>query len=490
MAVETHPEESRQKRRRKNLLIRLWNRARQSKTGCFSKATSDMLICHLHQGGMDGLYLKRKNGQAYRPLDWRSVKQDSQGTSLDVGRCGKVIVVLPKSKYLVQRVEIPKVLPKEVSTVLGLEIEANLPSELNPVEISYRSLGTSTEGQSRYEVYYARKDSLVEYLESLETMGNRDCLLVPSAVAWSGILSNDPRLCMIVADLGEGRQFEIALMQEDGSVSVRTIVGNSHKPILSALKEGIAECLRTVRKTASPESDPVQIGWVGNENPPILPPEMPVWQKICPWEKEIPADTEDVLSGSLLLAMAHGLCCAESIDVLETTSLLPQPLVQKKLRRHFHRILLQNMILVLLALGMMQIAIRWETYRCSGAHEDILAKMAAIQTEGEAVGERIEQLRAVTTARMTRYHAYNLLVGLHDATPSGITYSNVELTEEGVVRLRGQADSLSLPFLLPEKLEEQPMFQDAVLKDAGQAKKSGGTVTEFRIECRLEGQKE
>ena len=99
--------------------------------------------------------------------------------------------------------------------------------------------------------------------------------------------------------------------------------------------------------------------------------------------------------------------------------------------------------------------------------------------------DRIEQLRAVRAARSTDRDFYRVLSGLYEATPEGVSYSQVNLGAEGGLHLRGQAESLAMPFLLPERLEAQEAFEQVLLQDAGQVKKAGGSVTEFRIDCRL-----
>jgi len=124
-------------------------------------------------------------------------------------------------------------------------------------------------------------------------------------------------------------------------------------------------------------------------------------------------------------------------------------------------------------------------FRYGRVRRSLGERISAIRAEGQTIGRRIEQLRAVRAARSTDRDFYRVLSGLYEATPEGVSYSQVNLGAEGGLHPRGQAESLAMPFLLPERLEAQEAFEQVLLQDAGQVKKAGGSVTEFRIDCRL-----
>jgi hypothetical protein len=136
---------------------------------------------------------------------------------------------------------------------------------------------------------------------------------------------------------------------------------------------------------------------------------------------------------------------------------------------------------IVLLYAALQIAI----YRYRGVNEDQAARIGRIKTEGEAVGWQIAQLEAVRSLRASSGDLLDVIAGLTEGTPREISYSDVELLESGDIRLRGQAESVSLPFLLPESLEKQPQFKRVVLQSVGQKHQGAGSVSEFRMDCEL-----
>ena len=91
--------------------------------------------------------------------------------------------------------------------------------------------------------------------------------------------------------------------------------------------------------------------------------------------------------------------------------------------------------------------------RYESKNAQLAADIAAIQTAGAAIGREIDQLKAVRAATSTQNHFVDVLDGLYKATPQGVSYSQIDLNDDGILRLRAQAKSLSLLLVLPESLE-------------------------------------
>jgi hypothetical protein len=172
--------------------------------------------------------------------------------------------------------------------------------------------------------------------------------------------------------------------------------------------------------------------------------------------------------------------------VFYTGNLLPNEKAIQQVQRIFYKHFIAAAMVVVCSLLVIYGSLKIAIFRYERFSSDLNKKISLIKTEGEEVGRRIDQLRAIQTARRTRNDFYDVLTGLYNSTPQdAITYSQVELTEEGVIHLRGQAKMLSQPFAMPEKLEKETIFEQVLLKDAGQAKRGGRSITEFRIDCKL-----
>jgi hypothetical protein len=201
-----------------------------------------------------------------------------------------------------------------------------------------------------------------------------------------------------------------------------------------------------------------------------------------------PGSEADHHHGDEWLALAGQI--VGGVAAFEPSNLLPQSHVFDRKRARLVAAMTRTTGFATSALIVLLVSLTIGAHRYQRSNEGLEGRIATIQTEGDAVGVKLTQLQVVESARTTRNDLRNLITGLHAATPQGITYSHVDLDETGSIRLRGQAQSVALPFELPELLERQPTFTDVLLQDAGQSQRGAGTITEFRIDCRLSRQEE
>ena len=449
-------------------------------------ARSQVFVCRLTEDGLRGVHLRRSGGG----LAADGVIATGETTRADLGailseRC-PVVLMLPRSQYLIKVLEVPKALPGEVPALLRLQAEAALPGEFGKAEVSCRRLPALREGHDRYEVYVSRGDLIAGHLASLAALGLRVDLALPSAVVWAEVFDSQVKADMFVASPSDDMQLELASRGPDGTLSLRTIERDASGGESPLLMRGLVECIRSLLVHREPESI-LTIGWLGEACPASGAHDQVAF-----------IDAGETLFGPngvkprlrthdpLMLLLGISLLEPEKAPRLETGNLLPRSMVLRRRQHAMYRRTAAAAALVLLAIAFLYVALAARVSRNRSLSDDITARTAAIRKEGESVGNRLEQLRAISTARATRNDFRDVLQTLYDATPAGITYNTIGLTADGRVQLRGQADSLSLPFLLPEQLEKHQAFQHVLLHDAGQVKRQGGTMTEFRIECSLD----
>lgn len=411
-------------------------------------------------------------------------------TERDGGDAGKYapIVVLPRDAYLTRVVRLPRAQPSELRQMIRLEAEATLPPDYGPVEVSFRELEPqgvqeATAGNiAQYEIYLA-KESLVERcVERMRSSGLFPQAILPSAMVWALALDgsrSDPDT-VLLAD-AEGGHFETAHRCHDGSVAVRSLSARSE----SDLRNGLMETLRASAAACGGSGQTLTLGWLGTP-PPALSTNGHV--RIIDRTARLYSGTDasdPKSAGSALLRLAASVL-ADHADhpSLSTANLVPRSFQAQREERQVCRHLGVGIVCFLGSLVLLVAALEVGTWRYEREVASLGVQIATIQTDGEAVGERLAQLEAVAAARSTRDDFARIVGGLHDASPKdGLSYSQVDLREDATLLLRGQADSLALPFELPQRLEELPALANVVLRDAGQAKKGAGSVTEFRIEA-------
>ncbi len=388
----------------------------------------------------------------------------------------RTVALLPKRCYMVRCVDAPRLPAAEVAGALRLEMEAGLPADFGDFSVSWRVVGSDRADRVRYEVYVARSDALEAWAAKLSGAGCPADVVLPAAVAWAGCFDLCDDVSMFVAPLGEPGQMESAARKDDGTVSVRTLRADADHP--EALVRGLTEEVRRLR--SAPGGDgPLRIAWLGDSQPPECGDGI---EFVDVGRQAGAADAAVIpaLAGRALLR-------AGDDELLRTADLTPRPAAGDVAARGLYRKAGLVSIALLAACALFYTGLQVLAYRSRAMASYYGAAIAGIESEGEAIGRKIEQLRALTDVRRTRGSFQGVLKGLYAATPDGVTYSQVDLTGEGELRLRGTAVSLAQAFVLPERLEEQAPFEQVLLRDAAQSQRGDGTVTEFRVDCLLAG---
>ena len=454
---------------------------------CKPNGRAGMVMCWLEEDSLHAVHIKpRRSGPVIRAEAMSCSTKTGRSRRLIPKRC-TVVALLPKSAYLLKTLEIPPIPAHEVHAMLALESEAALPPEYGPIEISYRRLPSKRDRYDRYEVYIARRDAVSRFLSELSEMNVAPDLVLPSAVAWQEVLSDNPRVGVLVVNSCLGGNCEIAMAHDDGAVSVRTVaVTDGHSELASAL----SECMRSRSKDGAARSGRFGAAWLGREPAPTVNGAAILDTLSRPEDIAVSCDQSASWDHGSLLFVGALMSARYDGDVLRYSSLLPQELARKKSRGLLHRNMAIGTAAAVLAMVLASIAVKLAANRYRNTCTSLGAKIAQISKEGDFVGQRILQLAAVREVWLKGTSLQDTLTGLYDATQEGVSYSSVDLSDTDTLRLRGHAESLSLPFILPQKLENQPMFTEVVLRDAGQSKRAGGTVAEFRIDCRLVRERE
>lgn len=392
----------------------------------------------------------------------------------------QVVLLLPRSEYLIRVLELPPVEVDEVAQMLRLEIEATLPREFGDTEVAYRRLNGATATSRRYEVYAVRRESLAEHLKICEQHDVQPDCVFPTAVLWARHLGHETAVD-VLAVATKGGNWELATVQGDGQVASRTI--GAHGTDAATLQTGLVEYLRPLLDQRGNAMPALRVGWLGGVCPAASNGRV-VFESLT--DLLVAPDVDEASSVAPLLALgATTLNDMQRTPELGTANLLPQWLQQHRLERSSLRAIATIACCALLGLVLVGAALQVAVVRYHAHSAGLGGRITAIQKGGEAVGRQLEQLEAVQRARATRGDLQRVLSGLYEGTPEEVSYNHVELGREGHLRLRGQAESLSMPFVLPERLEPLPMFQHVVLRDASQSRRGQGSVVEFHMEIQL-----
>ena len=391
------------------------------------------------------------------------------------------VVILPRSKYLLRVLDLPRVSQQELAPMLRLEVEASLPPGFDSVEISYRQIASDREGYQRYETYIARESDLAEHLAVLSSLELEPTLVLPSAVVWRALLDRELRATLLVA-ASENGWTEAAWLQANRTVSVRALEVDHNGTQPDA---ALVDCIRSALGSLGAGTEPIVVGWLGSAPPNgHLDPRVTFHDLGHDLLDDVAAEQNGFADDPLLYVAGNALLTAPD-TALDAGNMLPREVTSNRQRRTLYRSMAAVACGCLLSLALCYLALQIAVSRYEQRNNALAGRIQLVRSEGEAVGRRLDQLRAMAATQSTRYAFHDVLQGLIAATPDGVSYNHVALDDRGIVRLRGQAASLSLPFQLPERLEQQPVFRGVSMRDAKQSKRGVGTTTEFGIEMNL-----
>jgi hypothetical protein len=387
------------------------------------------------------------------------------------------VALLPKSAYVLRVIELPPTPPAELGAAIGLEIEARLPQQYGEFDFSYRQIASSKVGIVRYETYAARRSALHRTIEMATAAGVALDWILPSAAVWSHLLEANETIHVMVLS-APGRGGEVVFAEASGATAVREIPPSEVLSSEGALSPSLVDCLRS-RATRLEAGMPLNVAWVGEEVPEA---DRFTDGRVLFTRWTDGSDAGDSESVAPLLVAARAVPA-----VLEgagpALNLLPRDVIERQARRETLRRLVAIGALLGLTLLCTCGALRVLLWRYRGMNDKLATDISSIRVDADAVGLRLAQLRAIRAAAESRASFFHITESLFDCTPAGVSYSQLELHDDGRFDLRGQADSLAQPFLLPEKLQSSGTFQQVLLRDASQSAHGEGSLVEFRIDA-------
>jgi hypothetical protein len=396
-----------------------------------------------------------------------------------------IVAVVPKSAYLLRQMELPNVGPDEVAAMLRLEIEAAVPPTFGPAEIAARQLTASAEDRLRYEVYIIRTVDLGNLSSAFESLGIRPSLMVPSALLWQAIARRSKFTGILSGAVG-ANEVEACFVGADGATVIRSMWYGGGGP--DSIQRPMTEFVRSWVERNNGTASTAQLGWIGpaqevGECTGGIRFENMTDSLVAPVS---PASVPSAPGAAFVVASMAAVLQEQNWDEIEKANLVPAEQRRQELVRQARRAFAIACLTPLLALAVVWCALAVATVRYGSIAADLNSRIATIEAEGQAIGVRVLQLERIQQARRTRNDVRDVVAALYHATPAGLTFSSIEVNADGEVQLRGQADSVALPFELPERLENEQAFSGVLLTDAGQSKRGEGSITEFRIECRLD----
>lgn len=434
------------------------------------------------------------------------------------------VAILPRRDWLTRVVELPWAEPEDHAAMLRLEAEASVPAGFGSIETGHRLISRAG-STAVWEVSIARRAIVEAVVEGCRAFDQELEALVPSSLVWDRLLRRTgfgPQGQLLMAatwgpTLDHEGEAEVAFRGGDGSVVVRALRWTPGRAATAANLRTVAEALiaaQEAHEVLGEESSLLQNGETdANSTDAAGDARRTAWWKRAGkgvgagseansgqgqgapppgvWLVESAEEALALLDGASRTSTRHILKAASAVGLgsaddltAGSASLLPRGHHQGRQRRAMATQFAVGAASAVCGVALLWGALTVAANRWEAATAELLAVIETIDRDGEEVGEKLERLSAVAEARTSRDDFGSVLLGLHRVTPNqGISFNQVQRSPEGQLQVRGQADSLAMPFELILAMEADAAFRNVSLKDVGQTKKVGGTVVEFRLEA-------
>jgi len=199
------------------------------------------------------------------------------------------------------------------------------------------------------------------------------------------------------------------------------------------------------------------------------------------WDKSIGLSPEKKIGG-LSLTRSLGFLLGRGHAFV---NLIPQEVVHTQASRIRRRTILRFTLMLLLT-GLLGLGVLGaKIYKNKQHLQTIEIELRQTESRVEAAKKEIDLLRNFASQRQQRILFVDIFRELYQLTPGGINFQVLELNNQRVLSIQGNASSGSDVNLFQNRLVESPIFQEVNLQYATQRVRFRQEYTEFKIVCQL-----
>ncbi len=187
---------------------------------------------------------------------------------------------------------------------------------------------------------------------------------------------------------------------------------------------------------------------------------------------------------------AEGLSLTRSIGFLlekghAFVNLMPQEVVYNQASRIRRRVVLR-FVLALLITGLLGLGLfGTKVYRDKQRLQAVEEQLKQARSLTDNAKQEVDVLRAFADLQGQRIRFVEIFRELYQLTPGEINFQTLNLDNQGMLSIQGNAASGREVNLFQNRLVESPVFQDVTLQYATQRVRFRQEYTEFKIICQL-----
>lgn len=433
-------------------------------------------------------------GQKPEDLD-RALSQLIQGRNI-----ASLAALIPGRYAILKQITLPSHSDDEIENMVSLQINHLGPFPREEIVFGHLILDKDLQGYSRVLIVVVQKENILYFLRALQRQNviPRHLFLGSQAILnWYLFQKRVAKLpdapCVMLADVDDDNT-EVCFCHRDKlffSRNIRFGTRDMADDKLESFLEQIGLTLGAyIKENMGP--DITRIAVIANTDARAQ-----LAEKLEEYYR-VPVDVltsfdhlvHEKSAGLTLQQKAAGLSLTRSIGFLlerghAFVNLMPQEVVHNQASRIRRRVILRftvsALIAGLLGLGLFGTKVYRDKQRLQAVEEQLGQTRALV----EKVRQEIDVLRAFARRHRQRIRFVEIFRELYQLTPGGINFQTLNLDNQLMLSIQGNAASGSDVNLFQSRLVESPVFQEVTLQYATQRVRFRQEYTDFKIVCQL-----
>jgi len=416
-----------------------------------------------------------------------------------IGRCS-IIAYLPRHVIAAVRIlKLPSINPAEIRDMVDLQIGKLTPFSKEEIIVSYRVIEVLADGYTQVMLIIARRDSIINgIIAPLRDAGiNVDRVVLSSECVFrwfqaiSGHLPNPVPDDAAIIDIDANYSDFLVVNKGRWLFSKQILIGA--KQLLEDQSEGdwpakfsdeLVDALERFHEETGRSA--VQRLYISgahclNESQQdVIQTRLGIpLERIVPIPATIAPLPSEAVQTTSLSPLIGAAMAGQELEI----DLTPGELKMVKIMEEKHRQFTVTGILIAAIIMTISLLVILTLQFKQGYLEQLRTETTSLQLETAKVEKMRHDINLIKQRLNAKHSLVTLICEIVKLTPPDIFYTDLQVSEQGAISLKGQAPAMSAIFLFVKKLEDSPVFAN-VQAVRTTTKKDGNTEScEFEITC-------
>lgn len=414
-----------------------------------------------------------------------------------IGRCS-IIAYLPRHVIAAVRIlKLPSTTPSEIRDMVDLQIGKLTPFSKEEIIVSYRVIDVLADGYTQVMLIIARRDSIINGiitpLRKAEINVDRIVLSSECVFRWfqamSGQLPNPiPDEAAIIDIDADYSDFLVVnkgrwLFTKHILIGAKQL-GESQSDWPAKFSNELVDALTRFHEET--ERSAVQRLYLcgahclNQSQQDVIQTRLGIpLERIVGIPATVASLPPEAMQTTSLSPLIGAALAGQELEI----DLTPHELKIVKMMEVKHRQLIVTGILIAAIILTISLLVGLSLQFKQSYLEQLHAKIASLQQETSKVEKMRHDINMVRQRLDAKHSLVTLISEIVKLTPSDIFYTDLQISEQGALSLKGQAPAMSAIFLFVKKLEDSPVFMNVQAVRTTTRREGDTESCEFEITC-------